>query len=503
MNDPMGERLRAYYQSIQGEMPERLRLGVARGFDAGPRRPGRRVRWQPALGFGAVGLVVVVVVAALVLRGVVPTPAPSASSVVAASGSASPSASSTSASPSESSAATESPAPAPSPTPTPTPTETATPEPTPTATPAPTPSPTATSTPILGSFGPIYANPVGRNVYTATALLDGRVLVAGGLGTGKGGGIGRLATAQIWDPGTGKFTVTGSMLVPRYQHTATLLHDGRVLMVGGADMSDGIDNLASAELYDPKTGTFAATGSMAVGRARHTATLLQDGRVLIAGGANSLAVAESEIYDPATGTFTATGSMTYTRERASATLLPDGRVLVAGGMGSKTAGGPEAALASAETYNPSSGKFTATGPMNVARYDQAAAKFVYPAHPTGGYVLLAGGIGANGSALNTAEVFDPNRNNFGLTPQPMSAARSNVTALVAVSPFGDVLVVGGTGGSATADLFVPAGAQFKSIGSAGTSAGQTATLLSNCQVLLSGPGGQSWELFRPAVTCGS
>jgi hypothetical protein len=332
--------------------------------------------------------------------------------------------------------------------------------------------------------------------------MDGRVLVAGGLGTGKGGGIGRLTTAQIWDPATGKFTATGSMLVPRYQHTATLLKDGRVLMVGGADMSDGTDNLASAELYDPNTGTFTSTGSMLVGRARHTATLLGDGRVLIAGGANSLAIAESEIYDPGTGKFTATGSMAYTRQRASGTLLPDGRVLVAGGLGSKTQGAPETALATAETFNPSTGRFTATDPMNVARYDQAAAKFVYPIHPTGGFVLLAGGIGANGSALNTAEVFDPSRNNFGLTPQPMSAARSVVTVTF-LSATNELLVVGGTGGSATADLFEMTGAQWKSIGSAGKGAGQTATQLSDCRVLLSGAGGQSWEMFRPTATCGS
>jgi hypothetical protein len=491
MSDPVGDRLRSYYRAIEADPPARLTSNVARGFESATPPHGFRTFWRPAFGAGIVA--VVVIVGALVLRGVGPLPLPTPSGPVAASQSASPGGS-----PTGSTEPSQTPTETPTPTPATTATETPGPSPTPTPTPSPTPSPAPTL--AINHFGTAFSNSLGRNFYTATLLQNGKVLIAGGLGTGSGGPIGRLTAAQLWDPDTGKFTATGSLNVPRYQHTATLLKNGKVLLVGGADMSDGYDNLASAELYDPATGKFAVTGSLAIGRARHTATLLNDGRVLIAGGANTLSVSEAEIYNPATGEFTVTGSMTYSRERATATALKDGRVLVAGGMGSETQGAPEAALASAEIYDPSSGTFTATEPMNVARYDQAAAGFFYSTHPSAAYVLLAGGKGASGSALNSAEVFDPVRGNFGLTPQPMTAARGMVTTTTLQS--GGVLVVGGTGSTATADLFDPTGAQFNSIGSAGNGGGQTATLLGDCRILLSGTGGKSWELFRPSATCG-
>jgi hypothetical protein len=138
------------------------------------------------------------------------------------------------------------------------------------------------------------------------------------------------------------------MATARDRQTATLLSDGRVLIAGGA--GDSAD-LASAELYDAKTATFSPTGSMVVGRWWHTATLLLDGRVLIAGGDKGSVGPTSgelsaELYNPKIGTFSPTGSMTSVREIHTATLLRDGRILVAGGFG-----GP-GALASAEIYTP-------------------------------------------------------------------------------------------------------------------------------------------------------
>ena len=136
---------------------------------------------------------------------------------------------------------------------------------------------------------------------TATRLLDGRVLITGG---GDG------SRAEVYDPTTGTFKPTGSLKTPRWQQTATLLPDGRVLVAGGADLNAGecCTPLTSAELYDPMTGTFSLTGSLTTARRGQTATLLADGRVLVAGGLGQQEVlASAEIYDAATGTFGPTG----------------------------------------------------------------------------------------------------------------------------------------------------------------------------------------------------
>jgi hypothetical protein len=172
-----------------------------------------------------------------------------------------------------------------------------------------------------------------------------------------------LAAAQ--SPGT--FTLTGNMTVPRSSHTATLLPDGKVLLAGGASIG-GIIPTSSAELYNPSTGVFVATGEMTKPRSAHTATLLPNGKVLIAGGIiradGGLLLPQStaELYDPATGTFSATGSMTLPRNRHAAILLNNGKVLIVGG--SKPI--PQQAWTpyqSAELYDPSTGIFTATGDM--------------------------------------------------------------------------------------------------------------------------------------------
>jgi hypothetical protein len=186
------------------------------------------------------------------------------------------------------------------------------------------------------------------------------VLVAGGSLVAAGSGSKPTASAELYDPKTGNFSPTGSMNVARVGQTATLLDDGRVLMVGGDGPSGP---LASAELYDPKTGRFSQTGPMATMRISHTATLLPSGQVLITGGADSdddgLAaniLATAELYDPATGTFTPAGSMETRREDQTATLLANGRVLIAGGIDGSPPPSPLmttiTSLASAELYVP-------------------------------------------------------------------------------------------------------------------------------------------------------
>ena len=129
---------------------------------------------------------------------------------------------------------------------------------------------------------------------------------------------------------SGTWTETGSLATARYSHTATLLPNGKVLVAGGLNSSG---SLASAELYDPASGTWTATGSLATARSSHTATLLPNGKVLVAGGLDgSGSLASAELYDPASGTWTATGSLATARDFHTATLLPNGKVLVAGGF---------------------------------------------------------------------------------------------------------------------------------------------------------------------------
>ena len=176
---------------------------------------------------------------------------------------------------------------------------------------------------------------------------------------------GQTPKAAAQSPGT--FTATGNMTTPRFFHTATLLADGRVLIAGGD--SNVLKTQSSAELYDPRTGAFTATGNMTTPRSRHTATLLPDGRVLIAGGgrtpdrACSDALASAELYDPRTGTFSATGEMSTARSDPTATLLNNGKVLIVGGAYPSHGDSP-ASPVDAELYDPDTGTFTATGNMN-------------------------------------------------------------------------------------------------------------------------------------------
>ena len=169
------------------------------------------------------------------------------------------------------------------------------------------------------------------------------------------------ASAQGLFPADAPFTFgdTGSLNTARYGHTATLLPNGKMLVAGGGG-SSGF--LSSAELYDPASGTWTATGSLNSARYLHTATLLPNGKVLVAGGYYGVASTGAELYDPASGTWTATGSLNAARADHTATLLPNGKVLVAGGFGI-TSG----VLTSVELYDPASGTWSATGNLNTAR----------------------------------------------------------------------------------------------------------------------------------------
>ena len=262
----------------------------------------------------------------------------------------------------------------------------------------------------FAATGNLVASP--RYQHTATLLSNGTVLITGGLtySTTTPATISTLASAELYDPTTLAFAVTGNMTAGRSAHTATLLNNGQVLISGGAGTNGA--ELASAELYDPTTGIFTATGSMSTGRAAHTATLLSNGKVLIAGGYDSSGIpsASAELYDPATGVFTLTGSMRTARQAHTATLLSNGKVLIAGG-GNSTSG----ELASAELYDPSTGTFSTTGSMTDPRYSHTATLL------NTGKVLVAGGWGATPPSCeqspvwNTAELYDPTAGTFTAT----------------------------------------------------------------------------------------
>jgi Galactose oxidase, central domain/Kelch motif len=321
--------------------------------------------------------------------------------------------------------------------------------------------------PATNAFSPTGSLGAARGLHTATLLADCRVLIAGGGPATWATRLGAfVASAELYDPTTGTFSPTGSMTTAREGQTATLLKDFRVLIAGGNDRVEHA--VASAELYDPTTGAFTTTGSMAAARGFHTATLLSDGRVLITGGdpaawvAPGPFIASAEIYDPTTGKFSATGSMTVGRELHAATLLTDGRVLITGGV---TNPNPALSLASAEIYDPTAGTFSRTGPMTVARVYQTSTLLA------DGRVLIAGGCARgrgyadNPQFLASAELYDPTSGTFTATG-PMTERRTWQMATSLAD--GRVLMTGGYGDQAplaTAEIFDPTTGTFSPAGS--------------------------------------
>jgi hypothetical protein len=283
---------------------------------------------------------------------------------------------------------------------------------------------------------------VARGCPTATLLADGRVLVAGG--RGPGGAV--QASAELFDPATGAFTPTGALRHARTFATATPLADGTVLIAGGygANADGGPDQaLASAELYEPPgdggAGSFRELDAMGAPRYQTTAVLLPDGRVLFVGGLPERAPT-AELFDPAgdggAPTFTPTASPRASRFDATATLLQSGQVLVAGG-----AQGSATRLKSAELFTLDGGRaeFSPTGPLETARRHATATLL------PNGKVLVAGGLGE--TVLSSAELYDPAGGDAGLgafsSAGNLAEARQGATATLLAN--GAVLIVGGLG----------------------------------------------------------
>jgi hypothetical protein len=343
--------------------------------------------------------------------------------------------------------------------------------------------------PSTSTSTPTAAMTIVRGGHTATLLPNGKVLIAGGETLG-----GVTSSAELYDPLSGTFTATGGMSVPRYGHTAIPLPNGKVLITGGGNCNSGCIYLNTAELYDPATGTFTSTGNMNAQREYHTATLLNTGNALIAGGVGPAGVGttSAELYDPSTGTFTLTGSMTTGRESFAAAPLSNGKVLVVGGL----VGG--VVVATAEIFDPSSGTFSLTGNLNVARYYHTATLL------QDGEVLVAGGDSTNSYAA-PAELYNPAKGSFGLTG-PLHDRRFWHTATLL--PSGQVLIAGGTNTLdilPSTELYDPAAGVFntRTVFMSVARSFHTATQLADGRVLISGGQGDqstptsTTEIFDP------
>jgi N-acetylneuraminic acid mutarotase len=320
-----------------------------------------------------------------------------------------------------------------------------------------------------------------RYLHTATLLPDGKVLVAGGSNS-----VGALDSAELYDPDKGTWSNTGSLNVARSIHTATLLQDGKVLVAGGITLGASREFATNTvELYDPALGTWSLTGNLNVGRDWHTATLLQDGKVLVAGGdvENYFATEVAELYDPATGTWSITGSLNVARLYHTATLLQDGKVLLAGGCKVNDCDLPAAA---SELYDPNKSAWSITASLNAPHSGHTATQL-----PNGNVLLVGGGWGL--PYLDTNELYNPATTTWSFTGR--LRRHDNHTATLLAN--GNVLVAGGGNYGFdvprsdntlnNADIYNPATSDWKKAGKLNAPRFfHTATLLSSGKVLVVG-----------------
>jgi hypothetical protein len=317
-----------------------------------------------------------------------------------------------------------------------------------------------------------------RTAHTATLLQNGQVLVTGGEDASRN----FLTSSELYNPATGKWTVTGNTATPRLDHTATLLPNGEVLVAGGyLGVNSQYQPLytATAELYNPSTGTWKATGSMTVPRAFHGATLLANGEVLVAGGSNADGSSNfsAELYDPSTGTWKTTGKMNLSHA-AQLTLLQNGKALVAD--------------ETAELYDPATRQWTKTSTMYYTFGTSRLAAVLI----TSGDVLVYG----NHFACYASEFYNPTANTWSRTNGQCGTGVSY--GPLALLGTGKVLLAGGViiysgkaSPTARSSLYDPSTNTWLSTGSLKQGGSHSLTLLQNGQALA--VGGSDAELYTP------
>ena len=362
---------------------------------------------------------------------------------------------------------------------------------------------------------------IQRYGHTATLLPDGRVLIAGGRRSNP------ISDAELYDPTTKTWAITGSLLVARSGHMATLLNDGRVLVTGGSGDS-------SAELYDPMSGTWSSAGLMSTNRSRFSANLLLDGRVLVAGGFDGLSyLSSAELFDPITNTWSHIPGMGSARAGHTGTLLSNGTVLLAGGQYSNsgfqtwgeiydpvkkawsTTGGSgvrmnhtaallangnvlvvggyngvNAYLASGEQYNPTTKTWSNAGSLSSTCFNNTMTTL------GNGMVLVAGGQRAGNAWSSIAELYDPTANSWSVTSNLLSARRQHTAILM---ENGLVLVAGGVDFAAS-ELFDPVSNNWSYSASLDPYRySHSATLLNDGKLLIAGGKDSSNQLASAVI----
>ena len=313
--------------------------------------------------------------------------------------------------------------------------------------------------PATGIWAPSGNLNIARADHAAVKLLNGKVLVVGGIATNP---LRSLTSAELYDPQTGTWSLSGEMIAGRQNPLAVLLQNGKVLVAAGF-IQPGAAFIRSAEIYDPVTGQWSSAGTLNEDHGVGTFSVLSNGKALLVAGLNSIgATKNSELYDPATNAWTPTGALSAVRTTHAATLLSNGKVLVSGGRP------PD--VAETELYDPATGQWSVSGNLGTARGWHTATLL------PNGKVLIAGGQSTNNVSLKIAALYDPAAGSWTGSAD-LNQARDHHTATLLSN--GKVLVTGGglfTGSGlitplASAELFDSGAATITSVSAASFSSG--------------------------------